>query len=81
MSSGRSHPVGVAVVLLTGAVVWRICRRVDLTTAICLAIASGVLSAFHVYLQDYSLCLPLLTVLGSKYKPDRGGAAGEALPN
>jgi Glycosyltransferase family 87 len=69
----------VAVVLLIGAVVWRICRRVELATAICLAIAGGVLSAFHVYLQDYALCLPLLTVLGTYYKHDRGGTAGSAL--
>jgi len=42
---------------------WVVGRRSDLATGLSSAIALGVLSAFHVYWQDYSLLLPLAAIL------------------
>jgi hypothetical protein len=54
---------GVAFALLLGVAVYRIARKTSFPFALATAMAAGPLVAFHVYMQDYLLMLPLAASL------------------
>lgn len=59
--------VAGAVVLLAGSVVYKLAQRNSFAVGLGAALAGGVLVAFHVYVQDYMLLLPLVLTLASGF--------------
>jgi hypothetical protein len=70
---GVALGVLVALIALTSAAaVWFCARRTDFPLALGVAMGAGTLTGFHVYLQDYLLWLPLLSLLLTRIAPSRG---------
>jgi hypothetical protein len=70
---GIALGVLVALIALTGgAAVWFCGRSMDLPLALGVAMGAGTLIGFHVYLQDYLLWLPLLSLVLARTVPSRG---------
>lgn len=59
----------IVVPSLCAVATYMVGRKCDLATALSLAVALGVFSAFHVYWQDYCLLLPLAAILLHHYLP------------
>jgi len=57
--------VGVLILFL-GTIVYRIARRRSFAMALAVGVAAGPVVAFHVYIQDYLLALPLVLILAGK---------------
>jgi hypothetical protein len=57
---------GGALALVLGVAVYRIARKDSFPVALGAALAAGPLVAFHVYLQDYVLMLPLIASLAAR---------------
>jgi hypothetical protein len=53
-------------ILLVGAAVYKLAQRNSFVFGLGAALAGGLIVAFHVYLQDYLLALPLILTLGSE---------------
>lgn len=66
-----------ALVLLVGAIVYRLARRKSFMFALAAALAGGPIVAFHVYMQDYLLTLPLLLTLASEFVDRRNPGPDE----
>jgi len=64
--------VGVLIVL-AGAIVYRVAQRNSFALGLAAALAAGPLVALHVYMQDYLLVLPLILTLASGFV-DRNSA-------
>jgi multidrug transporter EmrE-like cation transporter len=56
-----------ALLLLAGAIVYRLARRSSFALGLAAALAAGPLVAVHVYMQDYMLLLPLILTLASAF--------------
>jgi hypothetical protein len=63
--------VGIVMVLL-GAIVYRVAQRTHFAMALAIAVAAGPIVAFHVYTQDYLLTLPLILSLVTNAKEGSG---------
>jgi hypothetical protein len=65
---GQSQFLVVAGVLIlaVGCAVWLCARRADFRLALSVALAAGPLCAFHVYMQDCVLWLPLILIVGER---------------
>jgi len=80
--------VAGGLILLVGAVVYRAAQRNSFVFGLGVALAGGLIVAFHVYQQDYMLALPLILTLASgvldRGKPERPAGstvtASEGLP-
>jgi hypothetical protein len=76
---GAALGVLVALIALTGAAaVWFCARRTDFPLALGVAMCAGTLTGFHVYLQDYLLWLPLISLMLTRMAPSRGRGSGMA---
>ena len=60
-------PLYAALLIAIAAGIWFLSRRLSLDLAISSAIAASALTALHVYIQDYTVCLPLLFLLAPAY--------------
>ena len=69
--------VAGALVLLTGAIVYGLAQRSSFTLGLGAALAGGLIVAFHVYVQDYLLALPLILTLASGLVDRRNAGRGE----
>jgi hypothetical protein len=70
LSDILSGPILVAavgtVITAAGCAVWLCARRSSFPLALSVAVAAGPLCAFHVYLQDYLVWLPLVLILSHR---------------
>ncbi len=75
---GAALGVLIALIALTGAAaVWFCARHSDFPLALGVAMGAGTLTGFHVYLQDYLLWLPFLSLILTRMAPSHGkGPAG-----
>lgn len=64
--------------LLLGAIVYRLARRNSFVFGLAAALAAGPIVAFHVYMQDYLLTLPLLLTMASEFADRRNPARGDS---
>jgi hypothetical protein len=53
-------------ILCLGTIVYRIAQRHSFAMALAVGAAAGPVVAFHVYIQDYLLALPLILILAGK---------------
>jgi hypothetical protein len=70
---GAALGILVALIVLTSAAaVWFCARHKDFPLALGVAMGAGTLTGFHVYLQDYLLWLPFLSLILTPGAPSRG---------
>ncbi len=65
--------VAATIAVISGAIVWICAKRLEFPAAMGAALAAGTLTAYHVYLQDYLLWLPLLSLVLTWASPGSGG--------